>query len=49
MCVGFIFYLFGTVLQDDVDIFRVLEAVVESNHVEVNQVAMQFNFPGDLK
>lgn len=40
--------LFGTVLQDDVDIFRVLEAVVESNHVEVNQVAMQFNFPGDL-
>ena len=42
-------YLFGTVLQYDVDIIRILETVIEADDIGVNQVPVKFNVPGNLK
>lgn len=41
--------LFRTVFQNNVDIFRVFKTVIKSDDIEVDQVAMQFNLPGNLK
>lgn len=41
--------LFRAVLQNDVNVLVILEAVVEANHVRVHQIPVQFNLPGNLK
>ena len=38
-----------TVLQDDVDVVVVLEAVVEAHHVHLHQLPVQFDLARDLQ
>ena len=36
--------LFGTVLEDDVDVLLILETMVEADDVRVDQITMQLDF-----